>query len=152
MSAPERVEFFSAVLLVSKDPARLAAFYRDVLGVPIEDEEHEGSAKHYGCDLGDIHFAIHPVEDFPDRRCEVGAIKLAFTVFDVHAVVRGLMSKGVEPLYPPRDEGFFISTAVRDPDGNYLELTELCDDWFRHLAERRRNGIDVVARWKARRR
>lgn len=34
----EKLEFLSAVLLVSKDAKRLAAFYRDVLNVPLEDD------------------------------------------------------------------------------------------------------------------
>ncbi len=55
---------------------------------------------------------------------------------------------GVEPLYPPRDEGFCRMAALRDPDGNYLEFTELGEEWFRHLEERRAKGPDVLERWK----
>ncbi|HET7745723.1 MAG TPA: VOC family protein, partial [Vicinamibacteria bacterium] len=93
----EQLRFLSGVLLVSPDPARLAAFYRDVLQVPLEDEEHEGTRPHWGCTLGDVHFAIHPVEDFPDRRSGVGAVKLAFTVFDLAAFLEGVKAKGVTP-------------------------------------------------------
>jgi hypothetical protein len=35
-----KVEFLSAVLLASTNHDRLAAFYRDVIGVPLEEEEH----------------------------------------------------------------------------------------------------------------
>ena len=59
MVDPERIEFLSAVLILSPDPERLAAFYRDKLGIPLIAEEH-GSGAHWGCELGDIHFAIHP--------------------------------------------------------------------------------------------
>ena len=45
------VEFFSAVLLISKEPERLATFYRDVIGMPLEDEQHGETEKHYGCEL-----------------------------------------------------------------------------------------------------
>jgi hypothetical protein len=31
---PEGLRFLSGIILVSAEPARLAAFYRDVLGVP----------------------------------------------------------------------------------------------------------------------
>lgn len=47
----EKLEFFSAVLLVSRDAPRLAAFYRDVLNVPLKDEEHDDTELHYGCTL-----------------------------------------------------------------------------------------------------
>lgn len=64
----EQIEFLSAVLIVSENPARLAEFYREVVGVPLKDEAHGTSRAHYGCNLGDLHFAIHPLESFPDRR------------------------------------------------------------------------------------
>jgi predicted enzyme related to lactoylglutathione lyase len=145
----EQIEFLSAVLIVSENPARLAEFYREVVGVPLKDETHGTSRAHYGCNLGDLHFAIHPLESFPDRRHGVGAVKLALNVFDLHALVEKLESKGVRPLYPPQDTGFFISTAIIDPDGNYIEFTQMCDEWFRLLEERRRSRLDVVSRWKA---
>jgi catechol 2,3-dioxygenase-like lactoylglutathione lyase family enzyme len=147
--AREPIEFLSAVLLVSADPARLAAFYRDVVGIPLAKEEHGNTRPHWGCDLGEVHFAIHPVETFPDRQSGVGAIKLAFTVFDIDALVQRLAQAGVALLYPPRDTGFFWSTAIRDPDGNLIEFTELCDEWFERIEARRADGADVVARWRA---
>jgi RimJ/RimL family protein N-acetyltransferase len=135
------IQGFSGILLVSENPERLARFYRDVLEIPLEDEHHEGTLPHWGCTLGEIHFAIHPIEDFPDGKSGVGAVKLAFTVFDVRALALRLQEKGVSLLYPPRDEGFFVGTALSDPDGNFVELTELCDDWFEMLrAERGRSG------------
>ena len=68
----EQIEFLSAVLVVSENPARLAEFYHDVVGVSLKDEAHVTSLPHYGCNLGDTHFAIHPVGTFPDKRCGVG--------------------------------------------------------------------------------
>jgi hypothetical protein len=55
----------------------------------------------------------------------------------------------VRPLYPPQDSGFFIGTAINDRDGNYIEFTQMCDDWFKLVEERRRSRLDVVSRWKA---
>ena len=145
----EPIQFLSAVLVVSEDPKRLADFYRDVVGVPLEDERHGNALPHWGCTLGDIHFAIHPVATFPDRRSGVGAVKLAFAVFDVDALARRLEARGITLLYPPRDTGFFRSTAILDPDGNFVEFTELCDAWFEQLESRRTQGLDVVTRWRA---
>ena len=145
----EAIEFLSAVLIVSENPRRLADFYRDVVGIPLVAEEHGNSLPHWGCTLGDIHFAIHPVATFPDRRSGVGSVKLAFTVFDIQALVRRLDSKGVSLLYPPRETGFFWSTAIQDPDGNLIEFTQLRDEWFTMLEARRGEGADVVSRWRA---
>ena len=144
----ERIEFLSAILIVSEDPARLAMFYRDVVGIPLEDEAHGQSQPHYGCTLGDLHFAIHPVETFPDRQSGTGAVKLAFTVFDIQALARRLEASGISLLYPPRDTGFFWSTAVHDPDGNMIEFTQLSDQWFQQLDAKRAQGDDVVTRWR----
>jgi predicted enzyme related to lactoylglutathione lyase len=143
----EQIQFFSAILIVSENPARLASFYREVVGIPLKDEAHDESLPHYGCTLGDLHFAIHPVETFPDRRRGVGAVKLAFNVFDIKALAARLEGSGVKLLYPPHDTGFFISTAINDPDGNFIEFTQMCDDWFKQLDERRQSGRDVVSRW-----
>ena len=146
--ADEKIEFLSAVLVVSKDPKRLAEFYRDIVGIPIEAEEHKDALPHWGCTLGDVHFAIHPIEDFPDGRSGIGAIKLAFTVFDIEALATRLRSNGVALLYPPKDTGFFWTTAIEDPDGNFIEFTQLIDEWFESLESRRADGVDVIARWR----
>lgn len=134
--------------MVSKNPKRLADFYRDVLNVPMEDEHHGDTLPHWGCTIGDIHFAIHPVEDFPDNQSGVGAVKIAFTTFDIHSLIERLRKKDVPLLYPIKDTGFFLSTAILDPDGNFVEFTQLCDDWFKHLEERKQKGLDVIQQWK----
>lgn len=145
----EAIEFFSGIILVSESPEQLAGFYRDVLGVPLETEEHEGTLPHRGCDLGDIHFAIHPIDDFPDNRAGVGSVKLAFNVFDIQALAESLRQAGQSLLYPPKDTGFFWSTAIEDPDGNFVELTQMSEAWFKYLEHRRSQGTDVVSRWQA---
>lgn len=144
----EKIEFLSAVLLVSEHPEWLATFYRDVVGLPLEREPHAGPLPHYGCLLGDIHFAIYPVADFPDKRSGVGAVKLAFTVFDMQGLVERLAEQDIPLLYPPKNTGFFWTTAITDPDGNFVEFTQLSDEWFQRLEERRAQGFDILARWK----
>lgn len=153
----EKLEFFSAIVLVSRDVRRLAEFYRDKLGLPLEEEIHPDSDVHYACEIGDIHFAIFPE---PKKHLERGArvgqtghgqVKFAFTVFDLDNVVKALRERGVEVTYPPMQaEDFIRMTAIRDPDGNYIELTQMDKRWFNHLARRKQQGIDVVQRWRER--
>ena len=146
------IEFLSAVLLVSRDPERLAQFYREVLGMPLQEESHGDSAPHYGCELGDVHFAIHPVENFEgDLVQPQNAVRLAFTVFDMSAFIERLRESGIKPLYEPSDAGFAVITALRDPDGNYIEFTQLADRWYQHLERRRAQGSDMLAKWRSRR-
>ncbi len=144
-----KTEFLSAVLLISKNPERLAAFYRDVVGLPIEEEDHGESEKHYGCELGDLHFAIHPIENFEDTGHGTGSMKIAFTVFDIENFVKSVQEKGFEVEHAPRDMGFAKMTALTDPDGNYVEFTQLSDRWFQHLQKRRAEGHDVVQKWQS---
>jgi catechol 2,3-dioxygenase-like lactoylglutathione lyase family enzyme len=126
----------------------LAEFYKDIIGLPLEDEEHGGTQKHYGCELGDLHFAIHPLENFAGTGYGVGSVKLAFTVFDMNAFVGKVKAKGVALAYEPKNLGFATMTALHDPDGNYIEFTQLSDSWYKHLEKRKANGMDVVARWQ----
>ncbi|HET6401406.1 MAG TPA: VOC family protein [Candidatus Kapabacteria bacterium] len=139
-------QFLSAVLLVSKDAERLARFYRDVLGIPLEEEQHDDTAKHYGCEMGDVHFAIHPIEDFQTEP-GVGAVKLAFEIFDMDGFIEHLQKHGVDPLYPPKPLGKSRITALRDPDGNEIEFTQLSTGWFEHLKNHRQDGHDILKRW-----
>jgi catechol 2,3-dioxygenase-like lactoylglutathione lyase family enzyme len=147
----ERLRFLSAVILVSEQPGELARFYREVLGIPLEDERHDGSKPHWGCTLGDLHFAIHAVSDFPEHpSAGVGAVKLAFTIFDLASFIERLQHAGIEPLYAPKQLGWCTMSAVEDPDGNLVELTELGDGWFDHLSRHRQKGEDVVSHWRRR--
>jgi predicted enzyme related to lactoylglutathione lyase len=141
MSTPERIGFLSAVLLTSRDAARLAAFYRDALGLPLAPEQHGQTAPHWGCELGDVHFAIHPRAD----AAAPGPIRLAFWVFDLKAFVGRLEERGIPLRYPivPLGPESFV-TAILDPDGNEIELTQMGDDWVRHLAKHRGDGGDVL--------
>ena len=41
-------------------------------------------------------------------------------------------------------------TAIRDPDGNLVELTQLGPSWLDHLRANRAAGGDLVAHWTAR--
>ena len=145
----ERIEFLSAVLLVTKNLEQLAAFYKDIVGLPLESEEHGETKKHYGCELGDLHFAIHPIDNFAGTGYGTGSIKLAFTVFDLKGFIERAEAKGAKFAYPPKDTGFALMTALTDPDGNYIEFTQLSNRWFQHLEKRKEGGADIVARWKS---
>ena len=137
------IEFISAVLVASEQPERLSAFYRDVLGVPLAEERHGDAPPHWACELGDVHFAIH----LRHGHWVPGPIRIAFWVFDLPAFATRLEATGVALLYPVRNLGpTSLVTAIRDPDGNEVELTQMGDDWIAHLSDRRRSGTDIISR------
>ena len=149
---PEGLRFISGVILVSRQPGRVTEFYRDVLGLPLVEERHGDAQLHWGCELGDVHFAIHPAEDYPeDAAGGPGPVKLAFMVFDLPGMVAWLDHCGIPLCYPPADLGEESQiTAVRDPDGNLVELTQLGPGWLGHLKAHRAEGNDLVSAWGAR--
>lgn len=148
---PEGIRFLSGLILVSEQPERLVDFYREVLGLPLEEERHGDTALHWACELGDVHFAIHPVADYEGEPTATGAVKLAFMTFDLATLVQWLQACGVPLVYPPADLGTESRiTAVRDPDGNLVELTELGPSWLGHLKRHRAEGGDLLHTWQTR--
>src|SRR5690242_6525222 len=99
-----RIETLSVVLLLSRDVAQVSAFYRDVLGLPLQAEEHDGRHTHYACRLGSVYFTIQPAADIgapdPDRRYDFS--QLCFTVADLDDFLRHLQGHNISPLHAPQ--------------------------------------------------
>jgi hypothetical protein len=71
-------------------------------------------------------------------------------VFDLPGMVGWLEKCAVPRCYPPASRGVQSQiTAVRDPDGNLVELTQLGPDWLEHLKAHRAEGHDLVFCWSA---
>ena len=114
----------SAILLISPNAGELARFYKEALDLPLEEEVHDGVPLHYACELGDVHFAIHPADGWPgvptrDAQSPVIALRTA----DAAGVARRLESYGFEAA-GPHDHGFAQVVVFRDPDGNHVEVLE----------------------------
>jgi len=88
-----------SIVLTSDDIDRTAAFYRDVLQLPLEPEQHRGTARHFACELGSIHFAIHDRRTFwlpTSTAAEPADVIVSFTVEDLDALLVHLASLHVE--------------------------------------------------------
>src|SRR5215475_1039078 len=109
---PEDVRFISGVILVSRQAERVAGFYRDVLGLPLAEERHGDTQPHWGCELGDTRFAVHPAGDYPeDPVTGPSPVKVAFMVFDLAGMISWLDKCGVPLCYPRAGVG----TSHRSP-------------------------------------
>ena len=120
------VKHVSAVIVVSKRAPVVAAFYRDKLGIPLEHEQHAGGGEtlHYGCTLGGLHFAVHPVENWPYADdVGPGGFRGARRIVDAEMGAANLKRLG-QPFDGPIDEGWAKMIRLRDPDGNYVELVQ----------------------------
>lgn len=114
----------SAILLISPNAKALAQFYKDGLGLPLEEEVHEGVPLHYACELGGVHFAIHPAEGWPGVATHnAQSPVVALRTSDARAVARRLAAIGF-PAAGPFDHGFAHVVTFRDPDGNHIEILE----------------------------
>ena len=116
------VDGMSVALLLAKDTARTAAFYRDVLGLPLVGEEHDGRHKHYACQLGSIYFTIQLDADLAPRRRHLGYdfLQLCFNVVDLDAFLVRLDELKIKPLHPPQLFEHTRFVTLLDPDHRHV--------------------------------
>ena len=93
-----------------RDMERSAAFYRDVLGIPLEGDAHWMEA-----DLGGARFALH--EASPSvRELTSGGVAVNIRVADADEAATRIRAAGVEAREQMREE-YGTSFEVVDPDG-----------------------------------
>ena len=122
--AAELVQGLSVVLLLAKDTEHTGAFYRDILGLPLQEEEHGGRHKHYACRLGGLYFTIQLATDLakPVPHQGYDFLQLCFTVTDLEAFLRHLQNHQITPLHPPRQFERTTFTTLLDPDGRHVRV------------------------------
>jgi predicted enzyme related to lactoylglutathione lyase len=121
---PGQVDGLSVILLLSRDVERVGAFYREVLGLPLQEEEHDGRHKHYACRLGAIYFTIQPAADLgaPDSDRRYDFLQLCFTVADLDAFLRHLQECGVAALHAPARFEHTTFVTLLDPEGRHVRV------------------------------
>jgi catechol 2,3-dioxygenase-like lactoylglutathione lyase family enzyme len=122
--ANDQVDGLAVVLLLTRDTERTGAFYRDVLGLPLREEQHDGRHKHYACQIGSIYFTIQSATDLAGPQSERGYdfLQLCFTVANVDAFVQRLKDLKVAPLHPPQPFEHTRFTTLLDPDGRHVRV------------------------------
>ncbi len=107
-----------SVIIASADPARLRAFYHDILGVRANAQ---GKLQSGGVI---IHPARHSRVQGPPA--EPYRAMLTFETTDIQASAAALRAAGVVFVREPTQErwGGWVATFL-DPDGNYLQLIQV---------------------------
>jgi lactoylglutathione lyase len=111
------VRRINVVYLYVSDMERSLAFYRDVLGIPLEGDGHWQEAS-----LGGTRFALHLAHEGVGELSS-GSVHLDFEVADVAAAAGRLQSAGVEAGETMRDD-WGAALELSDPDGYRLYLFE----------------------------
>jgi catechol 2,3-dioxygenase-like lactoylglutathione lyase family enzyme len=114
------VRGLKSVVFTSNKPDETARFYREVLSVPLEKEDHRGAKEHWACAFDGLHFAVHHADGFwlgdlpKDSRGE--RTYLAFTIEDLAAFLEHLKRQNV-PVESEFEIGPMKFVTIRDPDG-----------------------------------
>jgi predicted enzyme related to lactoylglutathione lyase len=106
--------------LTSEDPARLASFYGDVVGLPADDSRSGHSFR-----IGSGRLRITPHDETRGMAKEPTRCLINLFVTDVEAELDRLREQGVAIIRKATREkwGGLVSTLA-DPDGNYFQLIE----------------------------
>ena len=118
------VRSICGVILLTEQPDALAGFYAEALGLEFEREDHGGLDIHFGVDIGEVHFGIHPPSNFKGRGPS-SATPIAFSVSSLDEHLPKCRELGASVLVEPHDEGFGTVVTLSDPEGNLFELVEL---------------------------
>jgi predicted enzyme related to lactoylglutathione lyase len=119
------VKSICGTILIARDPQSVARFYSEALGLSFTLEDHGGLAPHWGVDVGQVHFAVHPPENFKRGSAGQASVVLTFDVASVAECQERLEKLGAPCVQPLHDEGFGPVASFTDPEGNLFEVVEL---------------------------
>ncbi len=105
----------SVVYLYVRDMERSLAFYRDLLGIPLE-----GDGDWQEANLGGTRFALHKTHEGIGEPSS-GTIHVSLQVADADAAAEQLRAAGIETKETMRDE-WGTAIEVVDPDGYEIYL------------------------------
>lgn len=121
----------SSILLSSKDPERLNAWYVEAL----QPEKTRSRGAYRLLKFGDFTLVIDTRADIGDRNPEPGRVIYNYDVPDARATVERLNGMGVEWVSEMEDrDGNLVATCI-DPDGNYVQVFEMSEEGRRQEQE-----------------
>jgi len=107
-------------MIIVSDMDRSVAFYRDVLGLELEQQSEAWSQLNAGTISVGLHGSTEGVSASPE-----GGAQLAFYVDDAQKAVEELRSRGAEIAQEPEREEFGgLLAYVKDPDGYLIMLMQ----------------------------
>lgn len=112
---PPLVTGLDNVHIYVSDMGRSRAFYRDVLGIPLEGDDHWQEAP-----LGSVRFALHEASSSHPEHGS-GGVAVNFRVENADAAAEQVRSAGYDVREQMREE-YGVSYELEDPDGYLIYL------------------------------
>ncbi len=112
----------AGVMLGSENPKRLGEFYTKICGEPGWHED-----EWYGFEVGGGSLMIGGHSEVKDLNKEPARIIISMEVEDVEAEFKRIVEIGAgivaEPYHPMPDTPELWLATLKDPDGNYIQLS-----------------------------
>jgi len=110
----------NSVMIGTKQPTALAAFYEKVLGKPADMVDTEFGF--YGWQVGSGYFSVLEHSEMGGMTKDPGRVMLNFETAQVKEEFERIKALGAVVIREPYEmEGGWIATLA-DPDGNYFQL------------------------------
>jgi len=121
MTEESPIQSVAGVIVWTERLEPMAAFYRDVLGLPL----HSTHPDFVAFELGGMRLSVGEHSMVHGHTSEPHRVMVNLGVVDIHRSYETLRAHGVEFVRPPEREqwGGWVAT-FRDPDGNLLQLLQ----------------------------
>ena len=107
------------VFVYASDLERSVAFYRDVLGIPLERDAHDGDWYEWRFTSG-VRFGLHAAHEGAMPQ-PPGSVIVDFAIDDLEAALGRLKAAGARVTSVMR-ESWGSTIEVPDPDGHRIQL------------------------------
>src|SRR3989344_9401828 len=122
------IDRIDGILLSSHDPKRLADFYKDTVGLKLEEEfEMEDGTSVYSLGAKDgPGLFINPHSEIKEGNKEPARFIINFEVAEIEGEVARIDKKGAKKIKDTYHiEGYGFVATFEDPDGNYFQLVQV---------------------------
>jgi len=115
----------NAIMLGTKQPEAMAAFYEKVLGAPagFVDREHG----YWGWQVGSGYLMVGDHSEMVGKTKEPGRVMCNFETAQVKEEFKRIKALGANVIREPYEMGGGWIATLADPDGNYFQLVSPMD-------------------------
>jgi predicted enzyme related to lactoylglutathione lyase len=110
----------NSVMIGTKQPAALAAFYEKVIGKPAEMVDQENGF--WGWQVGSAYLSVLEHSEMGGQARDPGRIMFNFETSQVKEEFERMKAGGATVIREPYEMGGGWIATLADPDGNYFQL------------------------------